>query len=166
MSLLQTLLFGLVILATHFIEGITGFGCTVLALPFCISLSGIKVAVPVLVVIAWLLALYIIMIDFKNIVWREFIKIVSFVILGLPIGMWLFTFLPEAILKKMLGIFMIIVSIRGLYTAFTGEVTASPTSKLKKCLLNFILFLGGIIHGAFGSGGAFCRYICRQSASG
>ena len=157
MSVLQNILFGLVVLLTHFIEGITGFGCTVLALPFCIPLTGIKVAVPVLVVIAWLLALYIIIIDFKHIVWREYLKIVSFVILGLPIGMGLFTFLPDALLKKLLGVFMIIVSIRGLYAAFTLKpaTAASGTSKLKKYLLNFILFLGGIIHGAFGSGGPF-----------
>ncbi|RCX20092.1 hypothetical protein DFR58_102161 [Anaerobacterium chartisolvens] len=170
MSLLRILLFGLVVMVTHFIEGITGFGCTVLALPFCTSLAGIKTAVPVLVVIAWLLALYIIIIDFKSIVWREFIKIVSFVILGLPIGMWLFTFLPDAILKRVLGIFMIAVSVRGLYAAFKakpaaacgcGEAgraagkAATGMSKVKKYLLNFILFLGGIIHGAFGSGGPF-----------
>ena len=28
MDILQTVLFGLVVLITHFIEGVTGFGCT------------------------------------------------------------------------------------------------------------------------------------------
>lgn len=169
MSIIQNILFGFVVLLTHFLEGITGFGCTVLALPFCISLAGIKTAVPVLVVIAWLMALYIVIIDFKNIVWREYIKIVSFVMLGLPLGMWLFSILPEVILRKMLGIFMIIVSVRGLYAAFNSKLETvcgcgeecvvkeelKVESKLKKYLLNFVLFLGGIIHGAFGSGGPF-----------
>jgi uncharacterized membrane protein YfcA len=170
MGLLRVSLLGLVILLTHFIEGITGFGCTVLALPFCISLIGIKVAVPVLIVIGGLLALYIIIIDFKNIVWKEYIKIVSFVILGLPIGMWLFNILPDAILKKLLGVFMIVVAVRGLYLAFKSKsavecreeaghdavsVGLVAITSLKKYLLNFILFFGGIIHGAFGSGGPF-----------
>jgi uncharacterized membrane protein YfcA len=46
---------------------------------------------------------------------------------------------------------MIIVSLRGLYVCFGG------TSKLKlnPIVLNIILFLGGIIHGAFGTGGPF-----------
>jgi hypothetical protein len=35
MSIFFIILFGLVVLSTHFLEGITGFGCTVLALPFC-----------------------------------------------------------------------------------------------------------------------------------
>lgn len=168
MTILETLLFGLVVLITHFIEGITGFGCTVLALPFCSSLAGIKVAVPVLVIIAWLLALYIIIIDFRKIIWREYTKIIAFVILGLPIGMWLFGRLPEAILKKLLGAFMIIVAVRGLYAAFMskraegccGEAIAGPgkragIARYKSILLNFVLFLGGVIHGAFGSGGPF-----------
>lgn len=167
MTILETLLFGLVVLITHFIEGITGFGCTVLALPFCSSLAGIKVAVPILVIIAWLLALYIIIIDFSKIIWREYIKIIAFVILGLPIGMWLFGRLPEAILKKLLGAFMIIVAIRGLYAVFMskqakgcGEAMAdygkkAGIARYKSVLLNFVLFLGGVIHGAFGSGGPF-----------
>jgi uncharacterized membrane protein YfcA len=103
MDILRTILFGLVVVVTHFVEGITGFGCTVLALPFAISLAGVKITVPVLVVVAWLLALYIIIVDFKNIVWKEYLVIVSFVILGLPIGMWMFGNLPESELKKLLG---------------------------------------------------------------
>lgn len=152
MTTLSVILFGIVVMATHFIEGITGFGCTVLALPFCIMLIGVKTAVPVLIILAWILALYIIIIDFKNIVWHEFLKIAAFVGLGLPIGMWLFTSLPEGTLKRVLGIFMIIVSARGLYAAFN---IGSKVVKVNKYMLNFILFLGGIIHGTFGSGGPF-----------
>lgn len=157
MEIYQIILFGIVVLITHFIEGITGFGCTVLALPFCISLAGIKTAVPVLVIIAWILAVYIIIIDFKKIVWKEYLKIVSLVILGLPIGMWLFNNLPDAALKKFLGIFMIVVALRGLYYSFykLKNTKENTNNKITKYLLNFILFLGGIIHGAFGSGGPF-----------
>ncbi len=166
MSILQSILFGLVVLITHFLEGITGFGCTVLALPFGISLAGVKIAVPVLVVIAWVLALYIVIIDFKKIVWKEYFKIVAFVILGLPIGMWLFSSMPDAILKKLLGSFMIMIALRGLAVAFKTRTAVSysaavtdnfpgETKKISrpKYWLNLLLFLGGIVHGAFGSGG-------------
>ncbi|GAA0179006.1 sulfite exporter TauE/SafE family protein [Clostridium sediminicola] len=152
MTLVSILLFGVVVLITHFLEGITGFGCTVLALPFCVLLVGIKTAVPTLVILAWILALYVIIIDFKNILWKEFIRIVTFVGLGLPIGMILFSKLPENILKWILGVFMIVVSIRGLYTSFRSD---AKTISLNKYVMNLILFLGGIIHGAFGSGGPF-----------
>ena len=50
----------LVVFLTHFQQGITGFGCTVLALPFITLLLGLKTAVPVLVMVGWLVALTIV----------------------------------------------------------------------------------------------------------
>ena len=145
-------IFGLVVLVTHFLEGITGFGCTVLALPFCVVLVGIKTAVPVLTALSLILSSYIVIIDYKNIVWKSYIKIVSFVGLGLPIGMLLFSFLPEEILKKILGVFMILVAARGIYFAFNER---AKVKEIGNRMLNFILFLGGIIHGVFSAGGPF-----------
>lgn len=152
MSLLTILVFGIIVLMTHFLEGITGFGCTVLALPFCILLVGIKTTVPVLLILAWLMALYVIIIDYKNIVWKEFFKILLFVGLGLPIGIFMFSRFDDKILKIILGVFMILVSSRGLYVAFNKT---TKVRNINKYVLNFILFLGGIIHGAFASGGPF-----------
>lgn len=151
MSTVSILLFGIVVLITHFLEGITGFGCTALALPFCILILGIKTAVPTLIILAWFLSLYIIIIDFKSIVWKQYLRILAFVGAGLPIGMIIFSRLPEGILKKILGAFMVLVAIRGLYISITG----SNKLNLNKNILNFILFLGGIVHGAFGTGGPF-----------
>lgn len=146
------ILFGIVVLLTHFLEGITGFGCTVLALPFCTMLVGIKTAVPTLVILAWLLSLYVIIIDFKKIVWRQYLKILIFVLLGLPIGIVLFSRLPEQLLKIILGVFMIAVAIRGIYISFRSNAIVK---KVPQFILNICLFLGGIVHGAFGSGGPF-----------
>lgn len=152
MTTLAIILFGIVVLITHFLEGITGFGCTVLALPFAIMLVGIKIAVPTLIILAWLLALYIVAIAFKDILWKEYGRIAAFVGMGLPLGVWLFNRLPEGILKKILAVFMIIVSIRGLYVSLKGLKTGGKTNNV---LLNLILLLGGVIHGAFGTGGPF-----------
>lgn len=159
MNNLNMVLFGVVVLITHFLEGITGFGCTVLALPFAIALVGIKTAVPTLVILAWLLSLYIVIIAFREVKWKVLLRIIIFVGLGLPVGIILFTYLPEDILKKILALFMIFVSTRGLYVSFRVKKTLkselSQSSKTRNALYSFILFLGGIIHGAFGSGGPF-----------
>jgi uncharacterized membrane protein YfcA len=151
-TLTTIILFGIVVLCTHFLEGITGFGCTVLALPFCILLVGTKVAVPILTILAWILAIYVIIIDYKNIVKKEFLRILLYVGLGFPIGMYLFDHLPEHQLKMFLAVFMILVSIRGLALSFSKN---SKSLNINKYLLNIVLFLGGIIHGAFSSGGPF-----------
>jgi uncharacterized protein len=165
MGFYETILFGIVIFITHLLEGITGFGCTVLALPFCIALAGMTTAIPVLVVLGMLLCLYVVCVDFKNIVWKEYFKIISFVVLGLPIGIWIFSNLPEDLLKKLLGVFMIVVSLRGLYISYFAALKTVPSSMtgIKKYLLNFLLFLGGIVHGAFSSGGPFVVIYASQA---
>jgi uncharacterized membrane protein YfcA len=146
------ILFGLVVLITHFLEGITGFGCTVLALPFCTMLVGLKTAVPTLIVLAWLLALYVIIVDHKNIVWKQYLKILCLLMLGLPIGIFLFSRMPEHILRVILGVFMLTVASRGIYVSFRR---GAKKLNVPGFLMNAVLFAGGIIHGAFGSSGPF-----------
>lgn len=175
----RIILLGLVVLITHCLEGITGFGCTVLALPFIAMLLGVKTAVPVLVVLAWVLAGYIIIKSWKDINWKEFGFIVLFVGLGLPVGILIFDYCPEITLLVILSLFMISVGLHGLYKTYRNrdlqakyELEDSeletavapdealldvPQEKIKKqpWLIKGVLFLGGIIHGAFGTGGPF-----------
>ena len=150
MSIVTIILFGLVVLIAHFLEGITGFGCTVLALPFCIMLTGIKIAKPVLTVCGLLLCLYVVIVSYKDILWKHYIRIMIFVGIGLPIGIWIFNKFPENVLKSILAVFMIVVSIRGLITCYRKNKVTKP---INNSVLNFILFIGGCIHGAFTSGG-------------
>ncbi len=149
----------MVIFLTHCLEGITGFGCTVLALPFVVLLLGIKTAVPVLVVLAWILAAYIIMRSHQHIKWREFLFIVIHVGLGLPFGIYMFDNFSPDTLKGILAVFMVFVGIHGFVKTSqnkTAMLNGSHTTVAKKTLLmRGILLLGGIIHGAFGSGGPF-----------
>lgn len=160
MTILTIILFGCVVLIAHFLEGITGFGCTVIALPFCALLVGIKTSVPVLTALGVILSFYIIIVDFKSIVWKEYFRIIAFVGVGLPFGMMIFRYLPESTLKRILGIFMILVAARGIYTSFKGAASDRP---INKYVLNVILFLGGIIHGAFSTGGPFIVIYATQA---
>lgn len=154
------ILFGVVVLITHFLEGITGFGCTVIALPFAVLLVGVKTAVPVLTVLSLILSSYILFIDHKKIVWKAYLKVIALVGLGLPFGMMAYSYLPEDILKKVLGVFMILVAIRGLYNSVGIK---EKTKNLGKMVLNTLLFLGGIIHGAFSTGGPFVVIYAAQT---
>ncbi len=147
---MTSIVFGIIVLITHFLEGITGFGCTVLALPFCIMLVGTKTAVPVLVFHGMLLACYIVIIDAKSIQWKEFFSIVIAVGFGLPVGLFLFIYLDERILKIILGVFMVCVGSRGLYASI---VKRTRRFRLPAWVYKGVLFLGGCIHGAFGTGG-------------
>lgn len=150
---------GCVVLLTHFLEGITGFGCTVLALPFAILLVGTKQAVPVLLVLALMLAAYIVWIDRQRIVWREFGRIVLWVALGLPVGLFAFGAFDEGVLRSILGGFMVLVAVRGLL----AKVLTLDEKHVPGWVLRLMLIAGGFFHGAFSSGGPLVVIYARHA---
>ncbi|MGL5574319.1 MAG: sulfite exporter TauE/SafE family protein [Sarcina sp.] len=159
MDLEQILLFALIIMLTYFIEGLIGFGGTIMALPLASMVVPLNTTVHVLTLIVLLASLFIVIKDYKYIERKQFLKISGFMILGLPIGMILFTILPERPLKMALGLFMILVGINGIYkmknTKKQSNLNNIETSKTKTLIENITLFLGGIVHGAFTCGGPF-----------
>ncbi|MCE1195974.1 sulfite exporter TauE/SafE family protein [bacterium] len=144
------LLAGLVVFATHALEAVTGFGCTVLALPFITALFGLKSGVMTLTILAWLLALYIAISKRRDIDWRQFAVIVGFVIIGLPSGMYLFRHVDAKPLKKLLAAFIVLASSLQIAGHFSPKASGLM---LPKPLAYCLLFAGGIVHGIFSSGG-------------
>jgi uncharacterized protein len=143
----------LIVLITHFQEGITGFGCTVLALPFVTLLVGLNVAVPVLVIQGWLIAVLILLESRRDIVWSEFFHILVLAGCGLPFGMWLAMSLAEAGLTWVLAVFMVIVGGAGFVRQYTPGGQSPVMTRRTRILASLFLPLGGLIHGAFGTGG-------------
>lgn len=138
---------------SHLLEGITGFGCTVIALPFLTLVLGIKTSVQLLCLQAVIMAIYIVSRSWKSIQWKEFLFIVICVGLGMPIGMTLFRKMSPVGLCIILACFMIGVGIHGLIMSLKAKLAAKPVKK--SWYMSLILFCGGIIHGAFGTGGPF-----------
>jgi uncharacterized protein len=148
---LTAVLFGCVVLVTHFIQGVTGFGCAVLAMPFCILLTGIDTARPVLTVLALVLDVCLLVISWKEVDWRQYLRILLFVLPGLPVGMVAYNILPRTTLTHILAAFMAVVGVQGLIKQFRpGSRSLRPWPMW---LLNVLLFVGGAVQGAFTSGG-------------
>lgn len=171
MDVLTIVLTGLVVFTTFTLEGISGFGSTVLALPFISMLLGLGNAVPLLSTMSWVLALFVIVRSWRNISWREYGFIMLHMIPGLVAGMFLASILPEDMLLAILAAFMMFAGIRGVRaTLKAGRATPSPYSNLystketdggkapadsksRTWTDRLCLLLGGVIHGAFSSGG-------------
>ena len=161
--MMSLLLSGLVVFITHTLEAVTGFGCAVLAMPFVTALLGIRVGVMVITVLAWILALYFAVVKFRDIDWKQYLIITAFMLLGLPIGMYLFRMIDSTSLKMVLAIFILAVSAYQLYRLGTNKETKAPL-KTKAALPYYLLLIGGgIIHGIFSSGGPLVvLYASRQ----
>jgi uncharacterized membrane protein YfcA len=78
-------------------------------------------------------------------------------LLGLPVGMYIFRTFNNENLKVFLAIFICIVSSYQLIMMFVKKDDASdyvkPSNPLQKILYFVLLFFGGIVHGIFSSGG-------------
>lgn len=143
---------GFVVFFTHALEAVAGFGCTVLALPFVTMLLGLEQAKVILTVLAWVLALYFVLTKFRQIDFRQFFIIVSLTGLGMPLGIYLFATMSSDALKTILGVFIIVASSIQLSRLFGF---GKKMRELPRWFFLVILFCGGIIHGAFASGGPF-----------
>lgn len=164
------LVFFVVVLISHVLEGITGFGSTALSLPLLSALMGIGLVKPVLMMYVAPLAVYILAKSWKAIDWRHYGRMVLMMALGVPIGVLLYTWLPEKPLLGLLSAFTIAVSARGLIgtvRASKDEDKKAPQEKRYKGTLQLALvWLGGIIHGAFASGGPLIIIYAAENVKG
>ncbi len=148
--------YGLVILVvflTHFQNSITGFGSAALALPFLVVLIGMGLSVPTLLILGWLIAVLIVAQSWRQIVWAEYAKIMILTLIGMPIGVKAAGVLPEHYLKWALAIFMVAVGIHGLVKQYAKSKATAEISPAKKRMLSGFVPVGGIMQGAFGTGG-------------
>lgn len=148
--MLTVLATGLTVFTTHALEAVTGFGCTVLALPFVTALVGIKQGVQLLTILAWILAGYFAIVKRRQINWKQYGIITALMLCGLPIGMILFRTTDTAILKTILAGF-IVASAAVQLLKLTGVIRI--TKQLPKAARWGLLVVGGIVHGMFSSGG-------------
>lgn len=158
------ILLGVIIFFAMGLEGITGFGGTVLALPFLSMLLPVKTAVCIVPLMSVCWGLIVIAQSWRLIAWRQLLTILIFAALGIPLGIWGLNILPEAALKCVLGAFVILAAIKGFYTsrhpASEPDAQSSPLRKAVTCL---ILTLGGVFQGAFACGGPlFVIYVSRE----
>jgi uncharacterized membrane protein YfcA len=159
-------LVALVVMVTHFQQGVTGFGCTVLALPLIVFLVGLPVAVPLLAIQGFLLALLIVCAAHRHINWREFGHMTFLMALGMPVGMWMAHALPQAALELVLAVFMLVVGIQGLASDCRQACAATCVEGKPGWLAQSLLPLGGIAHGAFASGGPLVVVYATRALTG
>ncbi len=135
----------LIVFLSHIVEGITGFGCMILALPFVSSILGLQTAVPVLVLLSTVFDLILISKGTCCINWKESKKIILITLFFMPFGFFLLRYVYEDFLMRLLGIFILLIAIDGL----------CPKNHIPKNHLVFCLPIAGLIQGAFGGSGPF-----------
>ncbi|MFI3238582.1 MAG: sulfite exporter TauE/SafE family protein [Lachnospiraceae bacterium] len=143
---MKTIIFLLVIFFANAIQAITGFAGTVLAMPPSILLVGMDEAKVVLSFMAFLSCLIITIQNRKEINRKEMTKMSSFMLVGMVVGIWIYTIVEPDILLPIYGIIVVLVGVKNL--------VLKKEMKLNQYALITVLLIAGIIHGMFVSGGA------------
>lgn len=147
---------GLVIFLSHLVAGITGFGNQIVALPLLALLVGLDAGKTTLVILGT------VMYTLLTIRWHERINLraLGLIVLvtgvGLIAGMLLYEILPPRASMLALGTFVLLMGLQPLLLpSLTGRV---PDAAAKLLLLG-----GGIVHGAFTTGGPLLVIYCRRA---
>ena len=141
------IIFLLVLFIANVIQAITGFAGTVLAMPPATFLLGLDTARVILNIMALLSGLMIAISDPKSIQVKELGKILVFMGLGAVAGSFLLSFAPsESLLLTIYGVIILAVALKNWF--YKKEIKLSLVAGCA------ILFVSGIIHAMFVSGGA------------
>lgn len=125
-----------------------GFGESLVAVPLLALLMPLNVAVPLSVIISVTIAAFVVIQDHKKIHFKSATKLTLCAIIGIPIGLWLLTHVPELPVKILLGLVIL---------GFAGYLLSGTRLKELKQDDNWWLFgcgiLSGVLGGAYGING-------------
>ncbi|MFO0659693.1 MAG: sulfite exporter TauE/SafE family protein [Polyangiaceae bacterium] len=150
----------LIVALAFTIESALGFGATVVTIALGSFLVPINELLPSYVPVNMLLSLYMAVRYRRDVAWRMlFRKIVPLMALGLPIGLLAFSRLGADRLRPAFGAFVVVLSLIELWRA---RASAPPPSTPPRWVSPLMLLLGGIVHGAFSTGGPMAVYVAGQ----
>jgi hypothetical protein len=149
-----------VVVVAFTVEAALGFGATVIAVALASSVLRLPLAevlpsfVPVNLALSTLIAFR----SRRDADLRLLgLRILPAMLLGLPLGMWAFASLPESMLRRALGVFLLVLSAPLLFLPARAPKPLSPAVSLG------FLGLAGVLHGAFATGGPMVVYVLSRS---
>jgi hypothetical protein len=155
----------LILYATHCLGGVAAFGSTLLALPLLLITGWeLRPAVAVLVILGTTQALQMVVLTWRGACMRTLARIVLWAGAGIPIGFLAAGLLPQRTLGLVLGLLLFAAGASRLAAHLGGTRWQPPP-----WILRTLLVAGGVIHGAFGSGGTtltvYGRYAIREKSA-
>lgn len=157
---LDFLIVGLMQIFGFFVQGTTGFGCTVIAASVTNGILGTAAGVPYGTVIVIPFLYYLAIKDRKNISWKDLGKIIILCAPGLIIGQKLFYTMSPQVAKISIGTMICVIAVMNIHKCIVKPLVLKETSEEevedtigRKIYRYGCLILGGIVHGAFTIGG-------------
>lgn len=138
------------------IEAALGFGATLVTVALGSFFLDLDVLLPAIVPLNLVLSSYLAL-GHRTHIDRTFLmrRLLPFMALGLPVGMYAFTSLDASMLKRLFGTFLVGVSALELQRMHAR----APMRELGTWWERALLIAGGALHGAFATGGPMAVYV-------
>ena len=152
-------IFALIMLVTMTVSGIIGFAGSVIALPLLSQILDLTTVVAVLSLSGFIQATVQAVQNRKQIDWRTVLFIVLCSLISMPLGAFSLHYLPETLLKAILGVFIVWIALKQLWVLWKKAAqTATSTGKWDW----LYLVGGGFFTGAFAAGGPLVVIYCSK----
>ncbi|HEY1954594.1 MAG TPA: sulfite exporter TauE/SafE family protein [Polyangiaceae bacterium] len=122
-----------------------GFGEALVGVPLLALLIPIKVAAPVAALVSITVAAVVMVQDWRHVEVRSALRLVLATLPGIPLGLWLLTHAPEALVKALLATIIIVFSVWAIVRPATGLV--------RERWAWLFGFVSGVLGGAYGMNG-------------
>ncbi len=147
-------------LFAFFIQGVTGFGCTVLSAPFHSDVLGPAVGTAFATLLCAPTLLYLGIKEIKNVAWKDLGKIVLLCAPGVVVGNILLKEVDPNLAKVAIGGVVTFIALMNIYKTIIAPLVLkkkydedAPDTMAKKAVRYAALIVGGVVHGAFTIGG-------------
>jgi len=145
------------------VEATLGFGATIVTVALGALVASITDVLPAFVPLNVVLSAYLFARYYKLARFDLLLKLIlPTMALGMPLGMLAFQHLDVVILQRIFGAFVIVLAALELYRARTrarSDDPHRPDPILSTPVELGFLGIGGIVHGAFGTGGPMVVYV-------
>lgn len=144
----------------YFIQGVTGFGCSVLSAPFHTTILGPTVGTAFATLLCAPTLIFLAVKEIKNVAWKDLGKIVLVCAPGVVLGNVLLKQVDANYAKVAVGGIVTFIAVMNIYKTIVVPfvlkkefVEDAPDTTFKKVIRYVALAVGGVVHGAFTIGG-------------
>ena len=99
------------------VRSAAGFGAGLIAIPMLALILPVSTAVSVATVLTTLSSIQQVSREWRQIAWRQFALIFCYSMLGVGLGLYFIKLLDEDVMRRCLGVFMVVYAIRALWSA-------------------------------------------------
>lgn len=149
LSVVGLLFYMLVMTGAFAVRSAAGFGAVLIAIPMLAFVLPVSTAVSITTALTAITSVHHLSRDWHRVAWRHFLIMAFYSAIGIGLGFYLINLLDEHVLRRGLGVFLILYA---LYALATAGISPVLPSRWRRALAAGTGVTGGLLGTLFGAG--------------